>query len=472
MRNIVSYTLLLVLLTFLIFGNSSCRKDLDFENLSQNLRFSQDTVFLDTVFSQSNSETYLLKIYNEQDQDVLIPQIYLNNRAESYFRVNVDGSSGYEFSDVALRAKDSLMVFVEIASQIAPANMIYEDELMISSDGISQQVKMLAMIEDAEYFYSQSDDNVVEITENTTWSNDKVKVIYGTLRVADGKQLEIEAGTQVYMHSDANIEVAENAGLYLNGTQEDIITIRSDRHDSRYDTLPRQWGKISIHSNGELLSNYAQIKGGVIGFDLAENSTATIENTQIYNMSSSGIFAVNATVSGKNVVISDAADACLNIEKGGNYTFYQSSFANVWRTGITGISGPNIPGYFSDYTQEGDTETYAALEVDFGNCIFWGSFANGIYLDRRGSLDFTYNFTNCLIKNEDTSNIDVNSDVNLSNTITEDPLFTSTLFSDQNLQLLDDSPAKNAGDLSIANQVPYDILGNNRESNPSIGAYQ
>jgi len=48
----------------------SCRTDLNFEPLSHELTFSQDTVYLDPVFSETQSSSYLLKIYNRSNKKV------------------------------------------------------------------------------------------------------------------------------------------------------------------------------------------------------------------------------------------------------------------------------------------------------------------------------------------------------------------------------------------------------------------
>ena len=40
------------------------RDDFSFKETSDNLRFSKDTIVLDTVYHQVRSETYAVKIYN------------------------------------------------------------------------------------------------------------------------------------------------------------------------------------------------------------------------------------------------------------------------------------------------------------------------------------------------------------------------------------------------------------------------
>jgi hypothetical protein len=55
----------------------SCNKDdITFDAPSE-LSFSRDTVFCDTVYHQVRSETYVVKVYNNEDKDILIPRIHL-----------------------------------------------------------------------------------------------------------------------------------------------------------------------------------------------------------------------------------------------------------------------------------------------------------------------------------------------------------------------------------------------------------
>ena len=57
----------------------SCNRDeIEFDAPSKKLRFSVDTLVLDTVYNQVRSETYAVKIYNDENKDISIPKIYLN----------------------------------------------------------------------------------------------------------------------------------------------------------------------------------------------------------------------------------------------------------------------------------------------------------------------------------------------------------------------------------------------------------
>jgi hypothetical protein len=87
---------------------------------------------LDTVYNQVRSETYAVKIYNTENKDITIPRIYLEGGAASPYRINVDGKPGTEFTNVPLRKKDSLYVFVEIP-QANATEAIAEDRVQIET---------------------------------------------------------------------------------------------------------------------------------------------------------------------------------------------------------------------------------------------------------------------------------------------------------------------------------------------------
>ena len=120
---------------FFIISLSSCRKDFDFEPSSGNLRFSRDTVYLDTVFTNIGSSTYTLKVYNRSDNDISIPQIKLGRGLESKYRITVDGMTGESnriFNNVELLANDSMYVFIEVTADVAEANpddFLYTDQI-------------------------------------------------------------------------------------------------------------------------------------------------------------------------------------------------------------------------------------------------------------------------------------------------------------------------------------------------------
>ena len=146
---------------------SSCRKDFDFRPVqSSELRFSRDTVYLDTVFTNISSATYTLKVYNKSDDPISIPSIYLENGATSNFRLNVDGRAGKSFDAVELLPKDSMYVFVETTADIqqltsSNTQFLYEDKIHFSDVGA---VTLMTLVQDAVFLYPEKDGQGIKET--------------------------------------------------------------------------------------------------------------------------------------------------------------------------------------------------------------------------------------------------------------------------------------------------------------------
>ena len=71
-----------------------------------NLDFSQDTVIFDTVFTSVGSTTQRLKIYNRSNQNLRVDEIELMGGENSPFRINVDGISGIQYSNLEIEGND------------------------------------------------------------------------------------------------------------------------------------------------------------------------------------------------------------------------------------------------------------------------------------------------------------------------------------------------------------------------------
>lgn len=181
----------------------SCNRDeISFESPSQLLRFSKDTVFCDTVYNQVRSESYAVKVYNQEDKDVMIPKIELGFGAASHYRINVDGKSGHTFTNVPLRKKDSLYIFVEIAPTAHGTESIAEDRINFTSPAGQQHVTLFSVVQDAEFFVeSASNPNI--LTGAHVWDNNKAKIIYGDLTLDQNATLDIMPGTKVYFSKTA-----------------------------------------------------------------------------------------------------------------------------------------------------------------------------------------------------------------------------------------------------------------------------
>lgn len=437
----------------------ACREDFDFEQMSTSLRFSADTISVDTVYNFSKSETYVLKLYNPDDKDVVIPTIKLAKGNDSYFKINVDGKAGSEFIDIPIRKNDSLFVFVEIEAKTAPKNPFYEDEIIFNTTQNQQQVKLVSWIEKAQIHTANTS------ISSATWNNNEAHVIDGNLSITN--QLTINQGTKVYFKTNGSLTIDPNASLIVNGNLGNEVKFRSARHDAKYDSIPNQWKKIELKPNSHATIDYAKIIGAEIGLHVNQ-ATLNLSNSYILNHQSYGILANNAKIKAHNILVNNTNLAALAIENGGEYEFYQSTFANYFN--LIGSAGPAYALYLSNYSNDLTSPLTKAI---FGNCIFYNQRTpNAILFDKKEGIEFNYHFDTNLFKNNNTTELNVLTTTGFTQAIVGNPLFKNPEYTANKLSVTENSPALNAGNLVIAQQYPTDYYGNSRTINPTLGAIQ
>lgn len=444
------------------------RDDITFESPSQLLRFSADTLFLDTVYNQVRSETYAVKIYNDENSDVMIPKISLETGSASLYRINLDGKAGTEFTNVALRKKDSLYIFVEIAPIANATEAIAEDRIQITTPAGNQHVTLFSVVQDAEFFIKTAENTNV-ISENTYWSNDKAKIIFGDLTLKAGKTLDIQEGTKVYFYKNSGLKIAGNATLNVLGDLNREVVFRGDRNDTRYDTIPKNWQGISFEPGAKLNMNYARIFGGTRGLEMTE-TTAIINNTIIHTHQEYGIYAVKSNITASNLVMNNCGEATLGIFKGGIYNITHSTLANYWNLNS---ALPGLGIYATNEYQNGSSLENGALTLNLRNSIVYGDKDNAIVFKPTSGQTFNYTILNSLLKYGTDAGFSFDGNANITGSIkNEDPKFENYFTQKMNLRVKNDSPARSKGNIAAAQGVPLDIVKNSRLNSPTIGAYQ
>ena len=445
------------------------RDDINFETPNQTLRFSRDTVFCDTVYNQVRSETYAVKVYNDENKDILIPKIELGRGSGSLYRINVDGKSGFQFQNIPLRKKDSLYIFVEIAPTANGPEAIAEDQIFFSSPAGNQKVTLFSVVQDAEFFV-QTTANPVKITTNTTWTNTKAKIVYGNLQVEPGVNLTINAGTKVYFHKNSGMKISNASQLNINGSFGNEVVIRGDRNDLKYDTIPKNWNSISMEVGSTLNMNYTRLFGGTRGLEMKQ-TTANISNSFIHTFQEYGIYAVNSTIAAKNVVMNNCGNATIGMYKGGFLNLTHCTLANFWEL------NSSMDAYAIYATNEwtnaaGQTEN-ATLNLDIKNSILYTKQYNAVKFKPISGQTFNYNFTNSLLKYDSSAGFAFDSNPFVINSIkNENPEFVNPYIEKMNMRVKPNSIARNKGNQAAASSVPFDIVNVSRTTNPTLGAYQ
>jgi hypothetical protein len=497
----------LLLFIGIVLSIFSCRSDFETVASTGDLKFSKDTIYLDTVFTNIGSSTYRLKVYNKSKNDITIPTIKLGKGLNSKYRMTVDGMQGTDgkiFNNVALLAKDSLYIFIETTANSTDANptdFLYTDQIQFDSGENLQNVELVTLIQDAIFLYPKRfadgttetlpigdekidgfylDENDPINGNELQFTNDKPYVIYGYAAVPSNKTATFEAGTRVHFHANSGLIVSNNASININGTLsttdklENEVIFEGDRLEPDFSDVPGQWGTIWLTDGSTNNTfNHLTIKNATIGLLIQNNdgTTVSIKNTQIYNSSNYGILAQTAKINGENLVINNAGQASLACSYGGNYSFTHSTFNNNWN------SSQQVAVFLSNYITGAIPEVKDLTAATFNNCIIYGSYSNEMILNKKTGATFEYQFNNCLLKfdnvsNQFTTNPDYqfNTDPTHYNAIilNKNPIFFNISLNKFNIDETSAAFAKG----NSAYLIPLDIIGNTRTLPPDLGAYQ
>jgi hypothetical protein len=508
MRNFIILSLIATIVCL-----SSCRSDFEFEASNGGLRFSKDTVYLDTVFTNIGSSTYTLKVYNKSNKNISIPTIQLGKGLDSKYRMTVDGMTGENnkiFHNVEMLAKDSLYIFIETTASVTDANptdFLYTDQIQFGSGTNLQKVELVTLIQDAVFLFPQRLENGE--TEGLIIGNDTIKgfvldsndpvhgdeyhftnqkpyVIYGYAAVDNNKTLNIDPGAHIYFHDSSGIIVAQGGTINVNGTpsspgtQDGEVVFEGDRLEPDFSDTPGQWGTIWLTQGSTGTFNNAIIKNNAIGLYIQNNSgTVSIKNTQFYNCSNYGILAQTATIAGENVVINSTGKVSLACTLGGSYDFTHCTINNY-----TQSSNQQAVVLNNYYLDDSSVEHIIPLtHASFVNSIIYGSNQFELLLDKSENTpdgQFIYNFNHCLIRfNQYNSNVEndplynfadaslYNSCYIASDSFTFRPHFWNANKNELNIDL--ESEAIGKADTNFL--IPKDVINNDRTTN-DLGAYQ
>lgn len=514
------YFYFLVFFCFLMLW-SSCRKDFDFTPKEGSLRFSKDTVYLDTVFSNIGSSTYTLKVYNTTDNNISIPKIKLQKGQNSNYRLNVDGMTGdtpltgKEFTNVELLAKDSMYIFIETTIDIQSlatnsTQFLYTDAIEFGQSNL-QKVELVTLVKDAVFIYPQQLTNpdgstVIEtlnfdidgdgIEDETNiqgrfledneliFTNEKPYVIYGYAAVDSGKTLTIEAGARVHFHANSGLLVTSNASIHANGLlssdtelMENEIIFEGDRLEPSFAEVPGQWQTIWLFEGSTNNTfNHTTIKNGTVGLLVDGNqddaSKLEVSNTQIYNSSNFGILGRATNITAENVVINKSGQSSFAATFGGHYDIVHATIANYWTNSFRQFPSLLVNNFTVDLEQNIIPNDLSS--ATFTNCIIYGNDNPEVLLDPVSEADFNFKFNNCLIYFNDPNNNFTSPYYNFDDSnlyenmrFNFDPEFLNT--QQNKLQIPLNSPAASQG--TSAGNLTTDITGALRSSPSDLGAY-
>ncbi len=404
-KKIVLYVLLMTVLFPLLV--TSCIDDDYTTSSSDLLTFSTDTLSFDTTFTDNGTPTKSFKVYNNHNKMLQISSIKFAGSEGGRFYMNVDGMSGEEFSNITVRAMDSIYIFVE--ANIDPTNsnnpLKVEDKIEFVTNTVTQRVVVDAWGQDVKRLVGET------VTEDCVFTSDKPYWIFDTLRVDKGVTLTLEPGTILYFHNKAALSV--DGTLKAVGTQEQPIQMRGDRLDDvidglSYDIMSGQWGGVVFtadsYDNQMHYVNMRSSSDGVI-VDSCNNVTdikLDLYNSVLHNSTNSVLTASHSLVIAEGCEFSDAGASVVSLT-GGRYSFTQCTFANYYLFGA--ISGAIVD---LNYLFQIEQESEPLMSANIDNCIIYGNASDISQGDLTGAdvkLNYTLlrsngsdddNFINCI----------------------------------------------------------------------------
>lgn len=454
---------------------AACAEDESFStSRGDMLSFSVDTVKMDTTFSNVPTPTYSFWVYNRSGKGLRCTSVRLENGNQTGYRVNVDGSylspeAGYQTQDVEIRKGDSIRVFVELTSPIQHADdpqLVADNLLFQLESGLQQKVNLKAYSWDAQLI---SD---LRVRENMTLQSHQPIVVRGGIRVDSLATLTIGAGTSLYFHENAGLQVYGT--LKLQGTAGAEVVMRGDRIDRMFDYLPYdrtpgQWQGIELMSssyNNEM--TFADIHSAYHGI-LVDSSDVSrqkllMQNSTVHNCQGYGVMIDSAKVQLYNCQISNTLQHPLYIHGGD-----------------VDINGCTIAQF---YPFDARRETAIGFRAPLPNLTVKNSLVTGYHDDevvwsepKEGeSLNFL--FDHCVLRTE---KMQTDDSLKFTHVIYED-LKDTVKFGEKHFKLFDtdnlmydfhlrkESAAVGVAD--PATSLPTDRNGMRRKEQPAVGCYE
>ena len=448
-------------------ATTSCIEDSFSSSPSDQPTFSVDTLRMGVIYTDDRSATHRFTVYNRASKSISIADISLSGDNARYFRLNVDGFSGTRFSNVEIRSKDSIFVFVDAllpeSGSDAPLDVCADIDF--TTNGVTRSVTIDAEGQDLVRL------KALEITEDMTLTAGKPYHITDSLIVAPGASLTLEPGTRMLFHDKAYLAV--EGRLIARGTLEKPVVISGDRvgnvaADIPFDLMSRQWEGIffrpSSTRNEMAFTTVKNSSWGVAIYGSPQcNSLPSLKmvNCRLRNSGGLVLTAEHADIEAYGCEFAEAADGLVALN-GGTHRFCHATFSNNYL--FTAIGGAAIAlGHLGPDTDDGSNLPYTAARFD--NSIIYGI---GPDIEPGDLIGTSVSFHNCLIKSAGTD------DENFISCLWDkDPLFYTV----RNEYLFDyrlraDSPAIGAGDPDlVAPDARTDAYGLDRGPSPDLGAY-
>jgi len=312
----------------------SCRKEEEIldSNPSETIRFSEDTVYFDTVFTTQKTATLRVRVYNPNPKTIRIKSVSLSGVEGKFpFSFYINGRFGPTRVDqIDLLGKDSAYVLISATIDAKNDNFpfVVRDSLSFEIEGRSQpkRLQILAYGQDAIYFRDQ------KLDCGQVWTKERPIIIMDTISVPKGCTLTVEAGTRVYGYNSAALLV--RGTLLVKGTKTDSVTFQGWRREPYYSRVPGQWfgiwffdGSLNNQISYALIKNaYRSLQVGEVGKINDVKSNLLINNCRIQNVVDYGILALQSGVLAINNQFADCGEVGFAGYQGGFYELWHNTF--------------------------------------------------------------------------------------------------------------------------------------------------
>ena len=468
-RTIFKSTTIFISIIIAINFINSCKKDSVITNPNALLRLSEDTLHFDTVFTTTGSTTQYFRIYNPNNQKLILSNVQLMGGGTSFFKMNVDGVAGITLANIEIEPNDSIYGFVTVSINPTAANLpfVVRDSIKINFNGNNRFLQLEAYGQNGNFLRNTT------VTKDTIWTNNLPIILLGGLTINEGKTLTISKGSKVYLHADAPILV--NGTLKAIGEKYDStrISFQSDRIDDPYRNYPGAWpGIYFTQKSVDNIMQYCVLKNayqGVIAQSPATNANPKLILNEciLDNIYDVAIGGNNSSINSRNCLVSNCGYN-LYIASGGIYSFNHCTFSSF---GNNYVEHKNSVATISNSNSSNQTN---ALNITIQNSIIYGEGGlvdDEIMLIKNATVAFNVSLTNVLYK--------VKNDIPASNATITNPLKNQLPVFDSidagrryfNFHLNVTSPCINKG---FNTNVLYDLDGNTRTLGgiPDLGCYE
>lgn len=362
--------------------------------------FSADTLRIGDVYTDELTTTRRMTVYNRHDKGLMLSRVEMSGENAALFRLNVDGLSGESFSDIEIRAKDSIFVFVEarLPENGSDEPRLVEANIDFTVNGLTSSVVVSACGQDIHRLRG------VVIDRDTRFTAGKPYQVFDSLVVAPGATLTIDAGARVFFHDKAWMAVLGT--LLCNGTPQAPVRLTGDRTGEvlpgvSFDLMSRQWDCIDFYpsSQGNRLE-HTEISNTSLGVAVygdgsdIDKKKLTLVNCKLRNSGECVLLAFNASVEAYGCEFAEAGYGLVYL-LGGDHRFDQCTVSNHYL--FKAIE--SAAWIFVDPSKTEEYADAAPTKALITNTITWGLGPEAEPADLSGQDIY---FRRCLFKSEGT----------------------------------------------------------------------